>query len=121
LAWGLQALRLYGLALDAGHPLAAACHARLKARMPKIHARARVSMSVREKLAVERHRDAVLAREKELEVRRERFVVCFALLLAAFIFREHTHICARGALNKCISPLGGPFVAGEAPLHRQSD
>jgi hypothetical protein len=66
--------------------------------MPKIHARARVSMSVREKLAVERHRDAVLAREKKLEVRRERFGALLFCWLDFYF--ANTPIYVRAARSK---------------------
>jgi len=37
--------------------------------MPKIQARARVAMTVREKLAAMRHQEQVITAKKELEVR----------------------------------------------------
>jgi len=64
-----QALQLYELASEAGHPLAGGCYARLTARMPKIQARARVAMTVREKLAVISHQEQMMTARRELEVR----------------------------------------------------
>lgn len=64
-----QALQLYELASEAGHPLAGECYTRLTARMPKIQARARVAMAVREKLAVIRHQEQTMVAKGELEVR----------------------------------------------------